>query len=244
MGGGYLRGKKIIVTGGGSGIGLAIAKKALSEGAEVVITGRDLAKLQEVKRTINNPQLYILQWDVADMSQLEQKFCEAINLLDGSLDAIVNNAAFIGHRDNSEAFWDNSMNTNAKAVFFISKKATEYFISNNDGKVSKVINISSLSAFSNIVNPYGISKLCVNGITKGFAKEYASKNILFNAIAPGYTSASINKQDIEENAYSPKNPLHRIIVPEDIAELAGFLLSDAANAIVGQVIVVDGGTTL
>ena len=76
------------------------------------------------------------------------------------------------------------------------------------------------------------------------AKEYAPKNILINAIAPGYTDSSINKQNYEENAYSAKSPLHRIIMTEDIAELAAFLLSDAANAIVGQVIAVDGGTTL
>ena len=84
----------------------------------------------------------------------------------------------------------------------------------------------------------------VNRITVGFAKDCASRNILVNAIAPGYTSASINKQNVEDNAYSSKTPLHRIILPEDIAELATFLLSDAANAITGQIITVDGGTTL
>lgn len=94
------------------------------------------------------------------------------------------------------------------------------------------------------IHPYYISKWGLNGLTKGFAKIYAPKNIIVNAIAPGYCSSSINKQNIEENAYSPKNPLRRIIIPEDIAELAAFLLSDAANAIVGQIIAVDGGTTL
>ena len=93
-------------------------------------------------------------------------------------------------------------------------------------------------------HPYYISKWGLNGLTKGFAKEYASKNIIVNAIAPGYCASSINYQDIEENAYSGKNLIHRIITPTDIAELATFLLSDAANAIVGQIITIDGGTTL
>lgn len=242
--GSCLRGRKIIVTGGGSGIGLAMAKKFLSEGAEVVITGRNIEKLMDVEKEIKNPQLHVLQWDVTDMNQLEQKFNEAVNLLNGAFEAIVNNAGFLAHRNDCEEFWDNAMDTNAKAVYFISKKAASFFEKNNHSKVSKIINTSSIIAYSNTANPYGISKLCVNGITKGLAKELAPKNIIVNAIAPGYTSASINKQDVEENAFSPKSPLQRIIVPEDIAELAAFLLSDAANAIVGQVIVVDGGTTL
>lgn len=242
-GGGILMNKKIIITGGGSGIGLAMAKKFLSEGAQVVITGRNNEKLEIAQKCIDNPNLHILQWDVVNTEAIEVKLQKSVEML-GGLDALVNNAAFVAVRKDSEEFWDSSFDTNAKALFFISKAVVDLFESINQGRVSKILNISSMSSFINNANPYGISKTCVNRITKGFAKEYASKNIIVNAIAPGYTSASINKQDIEENAYFPKSPFHRIIVPEEIAELATFLLSDAANAIVGQVIAVDGGTTL
>lgn len=242
-GGGTLSNKRIIVTGGASGIGLTMAKKFLSEGAQVVITGRSIEKLEKAKCFINNPNLHILQWDVVKTEEIDSKLQKAVELL-GGLDAFVNNAAFVAVRQDNEEFWDSSFDTNAKALFFISRAVVDYYEKNNDGLVGKILNISSMSSFVNNSNPYGISKTCVNRITRGFAKEYASKNIIVNAIAPGYTSASINKQHVEENAYSPKSPLQRIILPEDIAELAAFLISDAANAIVGQVIAVDGGTTL
>ena len=81
-------------------------------------------------------------------------------------------------------------------------------------------------------------------MTRGFAKEYAGNNIIVNAIAPGYCASSINYRDVEKNAYDGRSRIKRIITPEDIAEVATFLLSKAANGIVGQVITCDGGATL
>lgn len=242
-GGGYLRGKKIVVTGGGSGIGLAMAKKFISEGADVVITGRNLEKLREAESAINNPNLHILQWDVVRTDEINAKLKEAIEML-GGIDAFVNNAAFLDRKRTDEDFYDKTLDTNLRAVYFICQKVIAKIIEFNGDKGGKIINISSINGCMSSTHPYYISKWGLNGLTKGFAKEYASKNIIINAIAPGYCASSINYQNIEENAYSSKNPIQRIIIPEDIAELAGFLLSDASNAIVGQIIAVDGGTTL
>lgn len=241
--GGCLQGKKIIVTGGGSGIGLAMAQKFLSEGADVVITGRNLEKLREAESAINNPNLHILQWDVVRTDAINAKLQEAIEML-GGIDAFVNNAAFLDRKRTDEDFYDKTLDTNLRAVYFICQKVIAKIIEFNGDKGGKIINISSINGCMSSTHPYYISKWGLNGLTKGFAKEYASKNIIINAIAPGYCASSINYQNIEENAYSSKNPIQRIIIPEDIAELAGFLLSDASNAIVGQIITVDGGTTL
>lgn len=241
--GGMLRDKKILITGGSSGIGLAMAKNFLKEGASVVITGRNLEKLEKVKFECNNANLKVIHWDVCEINLIEQKISEIIELL-GGLDVVVNNAAFLEHQKTSEEFYDKTMETNLKAVYFICKEAVKRLIQQNGDKGGKILNISSINGMQGSIYPYFISKWGLNGLTKGFAKDYASKNIIVNAIAPGYCSSSINYQDIEKNAYSDKNPIHRMIVPEDIAELATFLVSDAANAIVGQIIVVDGGTTL
>ena len=241
--GGILKGKRIVVTGGGSGIGLAMAKKFVSEGADVVITGRNMSKLETAAHEINNTLLRVLEWDVQDIDSIPVKLEQCVGML-GGLDCFVNNAAFVENRSDSVSFWDKSIDTNAKAPYFISKKVVEYYLQHNNGRVGKILNVSSLSSYINNANPYGISKTVVNRITKGFAKEYASRNIIVNAIAPGYVASSINYQDVEKNAYCGKNPLHRIITPEDIAELACFLVSDVSNAIVGQIIAVDGGTLL
>lgn len=241
--GGCLQGKKIVVTGGGSGIGLAMAKKFLSEGAEVVITGRNIEKLKEAESSISNPNLHILQWDIAKTDEINEKLKKAIDMM-GSINAFVNNAAFLDRKQTNEEFYDKTLDTNLRAVYFICQQVVSALVKMNGDTGGKILNISSINGCMSSTHPYYISKWGLNGLTKGFAKEYASKNIIVNAIAPGYCSSSINYQDIEENAYSPKNPIRRIIVPEDIAELASFLLSDAANAIVGQIITVDGGTTL
>ena len=242
--GGVLKDKRIVVSGGSSGIGLAMARKFISEGADVVITGRNKSKLDVAAKELNSPRLKTLEWDVTGIDAIPQKLNQCVELLGGGLDCFVNNAAFVEKRADSVLFWDISMDTNAKALYFISKGVVDIYLRRNNGNVGKILNVSSLSSYINNANPYGISKTLVNRITKGFAKEYASKNIIVNAIAPGYVASSINYQDVEENAYSGKNPLHRIITPEDIAELACFLLSDASNAIVGQIIAVDGGSLL
>jgi len=217
-----------------------MAKKFVSLGAEVLITGRSVEKLKKAKLQINSNNLHTLSWDISDFNIIESKLHEAIKILDG-LDIIVNNAAYIAHRKSDENFYDQMMNTNLKSVYLISNYAVNYFLKDGRFSVKKILNISSLNSFKDDTNPYSLSKRGVNALTKGFAKEYADKNIIVNAIAPGYVASSINYQDISDNAYDSRSRLHRIITPEEIAELATFLCSDAANGIVGQIISLDGG---
>ena len=238
-----LSGKKIVVTGGTSGIGLAMAKKFLSEGAEVLITGRNIQKLESVKQELNTSNLYTLQWDVSDMGVMQSKFEEAVSKL-GGINVLVNNAAFLERKQTDERFYDATLNTNLKSVYFLCQISVKSMISLNGDQGGKIINISSINGFMSSTHPYYISKWGLNGLTKGFAKEYASKNIIVNAIAPGYCASSINYRDVTENAYDSKSQIKRLIIPEDIAEIATFLASEASNGIVGQVIVCDGGTTL
>ena len=238
-----LEGKRIILTGGSSGIGLAMAKKFLMVGAKVLITGRDKERLSLVVEEINNPGLYAMQWDISNMDVLENHFDEAVALL-GGCDIIVNNAAYIDYKKTDLYFYNKMMDTNMRAVYFLCKKAVEYFELANGNKGGKILNISSINSFESSTDPYYISKSGLNAITRGFAKEYAKKNIIVNAIAPGYCASSINYIDINKNAYNGRSANRRIVVPEEIAELATFMLSDSANGIIGQTIVCDGGALL
>jgi short-chain dehydrogenase/reductase SDR len=109
----------------------------------------------------------------------------------------------------------------------------------------KVINIASIAGILGAPIPYGISKWGVIGMTEGFARDCADQGIVINAIAPGVTATQINPYiDIQENSYHDWAKNKRVCYPEEIAELALFLSSDAANHIVGQTIVCDGGTIL
>lgn len=241
--GNILQGKRILITGGGSGIGLSMAKKFLDVGATVLITGRNEEKLKKTVKETCSSKLHYVVWDLSDFSNMDKSLNNAISQL-GGCDILVNNAAFLQNGDFNEAFYNQSMDTNCKAVYFLCQKITHYFLTNNSGEVSKILNISSINAKQSSIHPYFVSKSALDAITRGFAKEYASNNIIVNGIAPGYCASSINYRDVSKNACYPIAANRRITIPEEIAELATFLLSDAANGIVGQTIVCDGGTLL
>jgi NAD(P)-dependent dehydrogenase (short-subunit alcohol dehydrogenase family) len=241
-----LKEKKILITGGSSGIGYAIAKKFLNEGAKVVITGRDPKKLLMATEALNSNRLSYLQWDCSDSSISKSKLAEAQVLL-GGIDIVINNAGLYTTTSFSginEEIWDKVMDTNLKGLFFMCQAEAEYFMNVNKECGGKILNISSIRGFQGDCGPYGVSKWGVNGLTKGLARDLISKNILVNAIAPGITATDINGIDVNKNAFSGEPRNKRVALPEEIAELALFLASDASNNIVGQIIVCDGGSTL
>lgn len=136
------------------------------------------------------------------------------------------------------------MSTNIKGVYYMCKYCAEMMKNENGINGGKIINISSINSYQASTHPYYISKRAVNSITEGFAKQYAPYNIIVNAIAPGYCDSNINKQDANKNAYYPSTANGRITLPSEIAEIAVFLCSGAANGIIGQTIVCDGGSLL
>lgn len=248
--GGILRGKRILVSGGGSGIGLAIARKGLEEGATVVITGRDEAKLAAAAEALGNERLHILKWDVADISIHADKLAEAETAGGGMFDILVNNAGILGgHRqfiDLDLECWEQIVSVNMKGLVFLSQSVIRGWLQTH--YKGKIINISSMRGSLGVQDgPYGMSKWALNGLTHGLALKFAPKGIIINGIAPGITATpaiSIKDVNVDENVFLNGVPAGRIGLPEEIAELAVFLMSDAANYIVGQTIVCDGGYTL
>lgn len=238
-----LKEKRVVVTGGSDGIGLAIAKTMLESGAEVLITGRNKEKLQLRKEELSNPRLHILQWDVSVISSIESKLNECIRIL-GRIDVFVNNAGFLERFRKDEEYFDKVMTTNLKSVHYICQYLIEYYLATANHSYRKIINISSMNAFQGAAHPYYYSKRAMNSITEGLGRKYASEKIIVNGIAPGICASSINYQDVSDNAYYAGNSIKRVVLPEEIASIACFLATDAANGIVGQTIICDGGETL
>ena len=245
-----LAGKRVLVTGGSAGIGLAIAWKCLTEGAQVVITGRDGDKLERAVQDLGGDKVHALVWDVADVAAIEDKLSSVFDMLGGVPDVLVNNAGILGGHsqfiDLTEARWDQLMSVNAKGLVFLTQAMVKLWL--KEQMPAKVINMSSMRGTLGVQDgPYGMSKWALNGLTHGLGCKLASHGIIVNGIAPGIIATdSINIKDVdpELNAYLKRPPVKRIGTPEEIAELAVFLMSDAANYIVGQTIVCDGGYTL
>lgn len=248
--GAILEGKRVLITGGSAGIGLAIARKCLSEGATVVITGRNEAKLHEASAALSSSFLHTLVWDVANVSQHNEKLAEAMRRAGGRLDILVNNAGILGGNrqllDLTEEAWDRIYSVNAKGLVFLTQRIVRKWIEGGQG--GKIINMSSMRGSLGVQDgPYGMSKWGLNGLTQGLGLKLAPYGIIVNGIAPGIIatgSIAIENMDVGENAYLGEVPVSRIGLPEEIAELALFLMSDAANYIVGQTLVCDGGYTL
>ena len=246
--GNVLEGKRVLVTGGSSGIGLAIAKKYAQCGAKVLITGRNEAKLKTATAEIGDRACYSL-WDISDVPNCQKKLYEACQIIGGSFDILVNNAGiapskFWGNVDELE--WNNIYNINLKGMFFLTQQLVKEWKLFPNGLSRKIINISSQGAFVGATYPYRMAKWDIRGFTEGLGKSLIADNIIVNAIAPGVVKTSMQKFSLNqgENLYTNQNPAQRVCLPAEIAELALFLASDACNFIVGQTILCDGGYTL
>ncbi len=244
--GGILKKKRVLVTGGTGGIGLAIAKKCLSEGAQVVVSGRNAQKLEAVVRELDHSGLKAMVWDVGDIDQMEEKLAKAMRLIDDRLDILVNNAGVLIMKpflEVTEEIWDTVYSTNSKGLFFLTRAVSDMWIKRKAG--GKILNISSSGGFLGAPHPYRMTKWDIVGLTRGLGVELLPYGILVNGIAPGMTATEMVGMKPHGNAYLANYPpSNRAALPEEIAELALFLMSDAANHIVGQTIICDGGYSL
>ena len=243
--GNILQGKKILITGGSAGIGLAIARKCLKEGAAVVITGRNKMRMDAALRDLNSPNVSGLIWDVGEIGMLEEKLSRVSDLLGGFPDVLVNNAGMLirkGFYGVDERIWDETYAVNSKAVFFLCQAMAREW--KNSTKLQKILNIASSGSVLGATYPYRMTKWDVAGLTEGLGRLLSPCGIIVNGIAPGRTATAMLNREGENNYYDDKQPVERLGLPEEIAELAVFLISDATNYIVGQTIFCDGGYTL
>jgi 3-oxoacyl-[acyl-carrier protein] reductase len=242
-----LSGKVALVTGGSRGIGFAIAQALAGAGAKLALLARDGAKAQEAAHTLGDGAARGFACDVTSAPQVETAVA-GVEREFGQIDILVNNAGTT--RDNllfrlSEDDWSTVLDTNLKGAFLMTKHAARGMIKRRWGRIVNITSVVGISGNKGQAN-YTASKAGLIGLTKAASKELASRNVLVNAVAPGFIDTELTRKinaDARE-ALIRAIPLGRLGTGSDVASAVLFLASDFASYITGQVLVVDGGMVL
>lgn len=245
-----LEGKTALVTGGGTGIGKAIAFALARAGANVAVVNRSsIDAARQVAREIEamGRRSLALQADVAKADDAEKIVGEVLTTF-GALDILVNNAGTT--RDTlvmrmSEEDWDTVLDTNLKGSFLVTRAALKPMIKQRRGKIVNITSVMGLIGNPGQAN-YSASKAGLIGFTRTLAKEVGSRNIQVNAVAPGFIETAMTesvKPEVREKL-ATQIPAGRLGQPEEVAEAVVFLSTSASDYITGQTITVDGGMTI
>lgn len=241
-----LTGRVALVTGSTRGIGRAIATTLASAGARVAVVGRERARAEEAAAQLGG-EARGFSCDVADTASVAA-LVEEVEKSFGSLDILVNNAGLT--RDNllmriKDADWDAVLDANLRGAFASIRAASRGMMKRRWGRIINIASIVGITGNKGQAN-YAASKAGLIGLTKSVAKELASRNILCNAVAPGFIETDMTAAMTPEarTAMSAQIPLERLGKPEDIAGVVAFLASEQAAYITGQVFVVDGGMVM
>jgi 3-oxoacyl-[acyl-carrier protein] reductase len=247
-----LKDKVAIVTGASSDIGLEISKRFVEEGANVVLLGRDMTKLENARKTIKDyaTKTVAIPCDITNESQVIQTVNQITNHY-GRIDILVNNAGAITDPIHFHEMTDDAMNslvdTNMFGTFRITKSVIVKMLENKNG--GSIINIGSISAERAIpkvhLTVYCTTKAAINMFTKGIAVEYARRNIRCNCVNPGIVNAGMIKSYLDypeaRKVLEDRQPINRIGEPVDVANAVVYLASDDARWISGIILNVDGG---
>jgi len=241
-----LEGKKAVVTGAAQGIGQAIAETLAQVGADVVVVDLDAARCQETVDRVkkHNREALAVSTNVGQWDDVKALVDQVVKNW-GRIDIFVNNAGIT--RDGlvvrmKEEDWNAVIQVNLTGTFYCIKAALAPMSKQRYGRIINMASVVGVMGNAGQAN-YAASKAAVIGLTKTIAREYASRNITVNAVAPGFIDTAMTQalgDDVRE-MLSKQIPLGRLGQPYDIAEAVKFLASDAANYITGQVLHVNGG---
>ncbi|MGC6527144.1 MAG: SDR family NAD(P)-dependent oxidoreductase [Paracoccaceae bacterium] len=245
-----LEGKHAFVTGGGTGIGLAIAKGLAAQGAHVTITGRRL----EVLESVASDHIHAMQMDVRDEGAQKEQIAKAVALR-GPIQICVANAGMAEGRKlqkTTSEFWRDIMATNLDGAFYTIRECMTSMLQSDWGRVIAISSIAGVRGLKG-GGAYSASKHGLIGLIRSYSEEYMASHITFNAICPGYVETPIidyNLDAIQKRGFSQEqamdmmlnaNPHKRLIDANEIAQAALWLCSDGSGSVNGQTIEIAGG---
>jgi 3-oxoacyl-[acyl-carrier protein] reductase len=241
-----LAGRTALVTGSTRGIGRAIADALAGAGARVAVVGRDQARAADAAAAVGHGAQGFAA-DVGDPASIAA-LVEAVEKAFGQIDILVNNAGLT--RDNilfriKDDDWDTVIDANLRGAFLAIRAASRGMIKRRWGRIINIASIVGITGNKGQAN-YAASKAGLIGLTKSVAKELGSRNVLVNAVAPGFIETDMTAAMTPDAraALSGQIPLERLGSPRDIAGVVTFLASDYASYITGQTLVVDGGMVM
>lgn len=238
-----LKEKRVLITGGASGIGAATAARFVSEGARIVVLDRDENGLLKLSGEIPDLAGTICA-DVSDHAQVAAAFTELENIL-GGLDVLINNAGIsIRHNflDITPEEWNKVIGINLNGVFYVAQQAARIMVANKSGVILNMGSTNGLVGYKFYAD-YNASKAGVVELTKSLALELAP-HVRVNAVCPGYIRTPMQEAEYTAEMFAEldaKLPLKRHGTPEEVAALFAFLASDEAAYLTGQVYIIDGG---
>jgi len=240
-----LKDKKVLITGGASGIGAATAARFLEEGAQVCVLDRDANACDAIKHDL--PRLSeAFKADVSQLAQVQTAFADAVRVM-GSVDVVINNAGIsIRHNflDITPEEWDKVIAVNLTGVFYMAQTAAKHMWERGSGVILQTASTNGVMGYPFYAD-YNATKAGVIELTKSMALELAPK-VRVCAVAPGYVLTPMQRAEYTDEmleAVNQKIPLRRHAKPEEIAALFAYLASDDAAYATGHVFTMDGGET-
>jgi meso-butanediol dehydrogenase / (S,S)-butanediol dehydrogenase / diacetyl reductase len=242
-----LKDKTAIITGGGSGIGLATARAFCKEGAKVILFGRRNEKLISAADELGDSAL-IVQGDMTHNDDLDQLINKTLNNFKG-IDILVNSAGLFNGaplHEISDSQWDEMMDINIRSVFQLTRRVLPIMMTQKSGSIVHISSILGLIAVPQVA-AYNVSKGALNQFSRSIAVEYGSYGIRSNSICPGLIETDMTADLMKDvslmQEWSKEYPIGRFGKPEDVASACLFLASDESSFITGTLLPVDGGFT-